>query len=472
VRARITLAFVTLIALAILLAGGGALLLVRHSQSTNAQRNIARAAAIYVNAVRAKQGGDFVKPDVAAVIKQIAGLNGETVITVDHAGVITSPPPPGIPKSAIDTAALVHDGKISGSFHHIAYAAATLFSAGTGRSVVTIALVFEATENFSSDYYFLVAGLVALIGAAILASLISRRISTRVVRVARTAERIADGDFDVRLGIGRRDYPEIAQLDRAIDRMAENLARAQQQEREFLLSISHDLRTPLTSIRGYGEAITDGAVDDPRRAAAIVVAEATRLERLIGDLLDLARLRAQQFTLDVGVVDLVTLVAAASDAFRVAFDGVGIALDLSDSDGEIPVRADPHRTSQIVANLLENALKYARSVVTVGVRTSGDDATITIADDGPGIDPDDLPHVLERLYTSNRHPARTTGTGLGLAIVAELASAMGGEVAITSPLGPSGGTEIAVTLPRDHAAPHGAPEAAPLAPPASYDDER
>jgi two-component system sensor histidine kinase BaeS len=452
-RARITLAFVTLIALAVLLAGGGALLLVRRSQSVQAQTNVARATEIFVNAAKGSAAVDINKPDVLKVLKQIASLSSESVITLDQNGHLLngSPSPPGIPKSEIDRQGKsLLTGVVRGAYGGIAYAAAPLFNTKTidPKHPHTIALVFEATENFSSVTYFLFAGLAALVAAAALAALISRQVATRVVRVAGAAERIAGGNFDVRLAGRRRDYPEIAQLDAAINSMAADLSRSQIQEREFLLSISHDLRTPLTSIRGYAEAIADGAVEDPAHAAKVVLSEAARLERLIGDLLDLARLRAQQFTLELQTIDLGGAAAEASEALKVAFDTVDVALTVDGPPEPVDAVADPHRLSQIVANLLENALKFAASTVTVTVGGSDSTATLAVEDDGPGIDAEDLPHVLDRLFTSDRHAARTSGTGLGLAIVAELAVAMRGSVRVASPTRDGGGTRITLTLPR------------------------
>ncbi|HWD25135.1 MAG TPA: HAMP domain-containing sensor histidine kinase, partial [Acidimicrobiales bacterium] len=450
-RTRITLAFITVIALAVLLAGGGALLLVRHTQTAAAQTYVRRATIILVNAFKGKSGNDFAKQDVQDLIKQIALLNNETVITVDRSGNLVGDPPPGIPAPVFNRLgkSLVSGSVIQGTHNGIAFAAAPLLTTSTGaKNSETLALAFEARADFSSVYDFLLAGLAALVGAALLAALISRRIATRVVRVAGAAARIAGGDFDVRLSSRQRDYPEIAQLDRSINSMAEDLARSRLQEREFLLSISHDLRTPLTSIRGYSEAIADGAAEEPQHAASVVVSEAARLERLIGDLLDLARLRSRQFLLEPTTVDIATAASEAAEALQVAFDAVGVGLSIIEPLPHVYAVADPHRLSQIVANLLENALKYASTTVTLLVGSDEERVTLDVEDDGPGIDAHDLPHVLERLFTSDRHPARSAGTGLGLAIVSELASAMGGSIAVRSPTLDGRGTRITVTLPR------------------------
>jgi signal transduction histidine kinase len=146
-------------------------------------------------------------------------------------------------------------------------------------------------------------------------------------------------------------------------------------------------------------------------------------------------------------VDLADAVAGAAEALQVAYDGVDVVLDVAPTDRPIYVNADPHRIAQIISNLLENALKYAAHGVIVAVTTDARGARITVEDDGPGIDPEDLPHVLERLFTSDRHPARASGTGLGLAIVSELVSAMGGTIGVTSPTRDGGGTRITVDFP-------------------------
>jgi two-component system sensor histidine kinase BaeS len=125
----------------------------------------------------------------------------------------------------------------------------------------------------------------------------------------------------------------------------------------------------------------------------------------------------------------------------------GLALSVEPHlDGAIAVRADPDRLAQVVANLVENALKYAASSVRLAAAANGDQAVVWVDDDGPGIAADDLPHLFERLYASGRYPARQVGSGLGLAIVAELVQAMGGTVRAESPLWPAGGTRMVVTL--------------------------
>jgi len=225
------------------------------------------------------------------------------------------------------------------------------------------------------------------------------------------------------------------------------LERSRTVTRDFLMSVSHDLRTPLTSIRGYAEALSEGTVTKPaerRRAAGIIETEARRLERLVSDLLDLARLDARQFTLQPEPVDVGAVVQATTEGFHPLAREYGITVEVELE--ETPDRLlDPDRLAQVVANLVENALKFAAARVQVRAGASADGVRIEVADDGPGIPPDDLPRVFERLYSPRSGQPRAVGTGLGLAIVHELVSAMGGTVTVESG-GRPGGTTVRVSL--------------------------
>jgi two-component system, OmpR family, sensor kinase len=289
--------------------------------------------------------------------------------------------------------------------------------------------------------------------AAVAVSLwLVRRLTGPLQAMEHTARAIAGGDLDARVGLPDTDVDdEFAAVGRAIDTMAAELSRHRSLERAFLMSISHDLRTPLTSIRGYAEALAEGAADDEesrRRAALIIEAEARRLERLVADLLELARLDAREFSLHLGPVDVGEVAQHAALALEPAAREAGVRLVVGREPGAVAT-ADPERLAQVVANLVENALKYAATTVEVATQAGSGGAAIeiSVADDGPGIDAEDLPRVFERLYTSRRQPGRKVGTGLGLAIVRELVTAMGGRVDV----GPTaeGGTRFVVALPSD-----------------------
>ena len=248
-----------------------------------------------------------------------------------------------------------------------------------------------------------------------------------------TAGAIAGGDLSARVDLGPHPDDELADLARTLNAMAVQLEAARHSERSFLLSVSHDLRTPLTSIRGFADALTDGtipATEEQRKAGTVIAAEAGRLERLVADLLDLARLDARQFSLSPRAFDLAESLRTTVDAFRPGAADLGIALDVQAPE-VLTVTGDPERVAQIVANLVENALKYARSRIDVNVRVEpGADVEIRVVDDGPGVDPDEVERVFERLFVSRAVPGRSVGTGLGLAIVGELTNAMGGRATV------------------------------------------
>ena len=237
----------------------------------------------------------------------------------------------------------------------------------------------------------------------------------------------------------------MASLSHAINDMAATLERSRGLEQQFLLSISHDLRTPLTSIRGYAEAILDGTMTDPQRAATVIQREANRLERLVRDLLDLAKLEARSFSLATRTVDLDEVAAATVEAFGTGDDSLRVRCHRAEP-GTCLVSGDPDRLAQIAANLVHNACKFARTTVDVQCGRADGAVLLAVVDDGPGIAVEDLPHVFERLYVARQKPVRSeSGSGLGLAIVHQLVTAMNGSVWAESAA--PHGTRFIVSLP-------------------------
>ncbi len=467
-RARITLAVVAILVGALTVVGAISLTLERRAASEHAQHTVSRQAAALAASLTSKPLAKlFSNPDqrdtkaILQLVDKIAGTRSGVLVLVG--GRLRTDTLTRIPPAAIDARRLALGRPISGVVAGIAFAAAPVLTLPDGSArlagatgtlpVTLVALALEANVGYSTNsaLYYLLASAIALLAAAASASFVARRISHRLLAASAAAERIASGDLEARVGLARNDYPELAGLGRSLNTMAAALASSRNLEREFLLSISHDLRTPLTSIRGYAEAIADRAAPEPAEAAQVVVAEALRLERLIGDLLDLARLDAHQFSLHEVLLDAGRCAAEAAEALRYEFEAVDVKLSVERPDFELRVSADPDRLAQVVSNLVENALKFARTSVrvSVGEATSPEHGVlVAVEDDGPGIAGEDLPHIFERQFSSSRRPARAAGTGLGLAIVAELTSAMRGAVDVDSPLGPEGGTRITVRLPR------------------------
>ena len=299
---------------------------------------------------------------------------------------------------------------------------------GGGDAIVLL----RSARNQSADWNpFLVGlGLAALLGAllaAVVALLLARAIARPVTRVAAASRRLAAGESPDPLPI--EGSTELRQLSTAFNELSDELHRAQDAERAFLLSVSHELKTPLTAIRGHAEGLSDGVVA-PERAGEVIERETQRLERLIRDLLDLARLRRRSFDVTLVAVDLgeVAADAIARHNHQAIVYGVELELRVEPAAGAI---ADAGRTLQALSNLVENAIRCTPKGGTVEiVATPG---RIAVVDDGPGLAADDLDRAFERFYLWDRYGAdRPVGTGLGLAIVAELADAMGGRVTVES----------------------------------------
>ena len=355
--------------------------------------------------------------------------------------------PRDLQPSDLDVDLLLVGQQSSGVVKGTAFVADPLPPVGTITPVVVLTQGVETQPLGRAGPYLLLTGAIALIVAGLVSAYLARRLTKPIAAMRDTAQRIAAGDLSARVSVTEGPDDELQSLARSLDAMAAELESARGHERAFLLSVSHDLRTPLTSIRGYADAIRDGLVDDPEeraRAGSIIAAEARRLERLVADLLDLARLDAHQFSLNPQHVDARDVVYDAVAGFVPSARDWGLRLEVVRGD-PTPADVDPERLAQITANLVENALKYARSAVRVGLERRDGQVEVRVDDDGPGIPAGDRDRVFERLYTARGAPGRKVGTGIGLAIVHELAGAMGGGTAV-QPLD-LGGTRFTVTIP-------------------------
>jgi signal transduction histidine kinase len=274
--------------------------------------------------------------------------------------------------------------------------------------------------------FFLGAGLAAL--CSVLASLVVARAITRpVARVARASRRLAEGGHPVQLRSG--GVRELHDLTAAFNEMSDQLAAARAAEKRFLLSVSHELKTPVAAIRGFAEGQQEGVVT-PDEASSFILDESDRLERLVQDLLDLARLDAHQFTIEFETVDLEALAGDAILRCDAQARALGVPLELR-SPGPRWAIGDRHRVVQILSNLLENALRVSPDGAAVVLEVG--DGSVSVADAGPGLSESDLEHAFERFYLYRRYQnERPVGTGLGLALVKELAQAMGGDVSVSS----------------------------------------
>lgn len=288
---------------------------------------------------------------------------------------------------------------------------------------------------------------VAALLSAVAARWLSGWLGTRLNGLTGTAQKLAGGDLAARAAEGGGD--EIADLAHSFNAMAERLEDARSREQDFLMSVGHDLRTPLTTIGGYAEALDGGGLDaaETRRIGAVLRRETDRLRRLVEDLMLLARLEAREFTISPEPVDVGAHLTEIAEAYRDRAEGARVHLDVDIEQTGVIV-TDPDRLAQIAANLTENALRYTpeagRVSFTVGPSAGG--VRLDVSDTGPGIDADDLSRVFEKFYVARTYRReRPEGSGLGLAIVKQLVDALGGTVSVQSVAGK--GTRFTVTLP-------------------------
>jgi two-component system sensor histidine kinase BaeS len=306
----------------------------------------------------------------------------------------------------------------------------------------------------------LLATALAVAVAALAAWLLAGRLTAPLGQLVTAARRVGDGDLSTRVRVDGDG--EVAEVAAAFNDMAAGLERAQTEQRAFLASVGHELKTPLTTVQGYTEALLDGTVDDPaerRRSLLRVHAETVRLGRLVQDLLDLARLGRGQFAVSTADVGAVLREAAGAAAERAARRQVTVTTRL---DGGLNAHVDPGRLRQVLDNLLDNAVRSSPSggQVLVAARPLDQDAVeAAVVDQGPGIAAEDLPHAFDRGYLWSRYRGtREVGSGLGLAIVKALCDAMG--VGIRAESGAGGGTAFRLSLPPSRTA---RPSSRPLA---------
>jgi signal transduction histidine kinase len=271
------------------------------------------------------------------------------------------------------------------------------------------------------------AAVVGLLVAVALAILISRSIARPLQTVAQAAMVVAGGRFNQRIPVkGPREVRAVAD---AFNRMADEVQSEQQAQQDFLANVSHDLKTPLTSIQGYSQAIMDGAAPNPVAAAKIIYDESARLNRMVVELTDLARLQAGRLSMHMTALDIGQLTGAVAQRLSIVAEEKGIQLNIETSP--MPeIAGDGDRLEQVLTNLISNAINYTPSGGMVSVRTqiANGGVEVSVQDTGVGIAPADLPRIFERFYQVDKARGPRRGTGLGLAIVQEIVQAHGGRI--------------------------------------------
>jgi signal transduction histidine kinase len=292
------------------------------------------------------------------------------------------------------------------------------------------------------------AALLGLLVAGLLGWYLSRRLVRPVLQLSRAADEVAAGNYAV--GVPQRAPGELGHLSERFGEMTQRLAEVEVMERNFLMSVSHELRTPLTAIRGHVAALLEGVVSDPelrQSSLETVELETHRLERLVGDILDLAKLDTHRFTVMTEEVDMANLLDQAFERYREEAQRRGIDFR-QDVRAQPVIVSDGDRVLQVVGNLLSNAFRATPDGgrVSLGLAQQNGSVHVAVEDSGPGI----RPEARERLFRPFVSELGG-GTGLGLAIAKEISAALGGRIELESEVGR--GAKFELVLPADYSQP-------------------
>jgi two-component system OmpR family sensor kinase len=442
-RARILAATVIVALIAVLVTAVAALQLVRSVDTSTARDTLAAQVERLATAKPA------VRDAIVAGLSQLDGAD-TAFATVSAAGVVSG--------SAVVPRRVVLQLREGRSVSTTVRQGATSYllegrpSSGGGGVVVVedVGAVRAITPTVLGR--LALALLIGLVAAVVAAFFIARVLAKPLVNLAGAARRMAAGERNVTLQPSR--IAEVTDVESALGALDQALLHSEGRQREFLLSISHELRTPLTAIRGYAEALGDGVVP-PEQVAQVgttLETEANRLTAFTNDLLALARLEADDFSLQLSAVEVGVVLTAAAEAWRAAASSGGVLVEVEASTvpdaAPLRVTTDAARLRQVVDGLIENALRVspAGSRVTLSARPEGSWAVVEVADGGPGLTPEDAAQAFDRGVLRERYrDSRPVGTGLGFSIAARLVQRLGGTISAHSARG--GGAVFRIAIP-------------------------
>ena len=310
-------------------------------------------------------------------------------------------------------------------------------------------MMTDLTANFRTavNEILLVAAGIATVTAVLVSSFVTRRIVSPVQQMKEASQRIANGRYDERVQVIGED--ELADLAQSFNQMAHTLAQTEERRRQLIGDVAHELRTPLSSIKSVMEGLEDGVLPAEPATFHDVQREVGRLQRLVQDLEELSRAEAGQIPLELEAVNPVVFIRAAAERLRMQFDDKGVALRLELVEDLPLVQADAARMTQVLLNLLGNAVQYTPSggQLSVSAWASSNEVIITVQDTGIGIPAEHLHHIFERFYRVDKSRSRTGGgSGIGLTISRHLVEAHSGQLTVASP-GLNQGSTFTITLP-------------------------
>jgi signal transduction histidine kinase len=471
-RANLIAAFVAVIAVSLLLASGAFAYLLREYQVDRERDRLEVVAVQYTQAVVrwARQGNSL--QAIYAQLDQSAGDSGVRVLLLDERGTVLhdtdtdtsgfagrtfSMPPPGRRPN-------VSQGAVSTPSGEEVFTVVSPFGDARVQPALRVAVV--APEQSLSNAWrealprLSVAALSALLVSIVIAWWLASTITRPMVQITRASEEMARGNLDPHLTLPDTS-DEVGRLSKAFTTMAREVARSHRTMRDLLANVSHDLRTPLTSISGFAGALVDGTLSGPEgagEAGRIIGEEAERMRRLVEDLLYLSRIESGDLSLQQDPVDLAELARAVQARFLFRAQEGGIQFGVS-APGPVPILGDPHRLGQVLDNLVENAFKHTPPTGSVDVTAALEDARsngsrparasrtalLTVHNTGSYIAPEEAERVFERFYQVDKARAGGDGSGLGLAIAREIVQAHGGRIELHST--PQSGTSFMVRIP-------------------------
>ncbi|MBZ0296446.1 MAG: HAMP domain-containing histidine kinase [Anaerolineae bacterium] len=286
------------------------------------------------------------------------------------------------------------------------------------------------------------AAAIGLLVAALMAYVISRTIAHPLQEIAAATRQVNPED---RSKVPVTGPPEVRAVAEAINDMRDEVLATQTAQQDFIVNVSHDLKTPLTSIQGYSQAIMDGAANDPVKAATIIHEEAARLNRMVTELTDLTRLQNGQLSMQKVPLQLSQIVEVVAQRLSIVAKDITLTADTPPMPEII---GDGDRMAQVVTNLISNAIKHTPQGGTIRIRTQVNNGGVEliVQDNGIGIPAAELPRIFERFYQVDKTRGPRRGTGLGLAITQEIVQAHGGSISVTS-AGKNQGSTFTVWLP-------------------------
>jgi signal transduction histidine kinase len=457
-RTRLILSYVVIIVLCLTIAAVSvAVLLQKYRDQTSLTRLVAVTKPIYIQ-IQGLLKGQATLADVWATIQEQAQENQIFILFVDAQGnLIRMAAPEGNTNQQFSVpGGLPHD--ISQAEHGIfttsagqkfVYAAYSLRRADTVLPRPDTVILCQPRGSVALIMAgvirpFIWVGILALAVSLILAFLLARSVYQPIKRLSRAAANIAQGHYDESVPVA--GPAEIRKLAADFNEMAGKVKASQQQLRHFVADVSHQLKTPLTSIKGFAQAMLDGTASDAptrEKATRIIVEESNRMIRQVNELLELSRMQAGQVKIARVPVDIRELLLHCQDIFALRVEEKNIRI-VDDLPGPMIVKGDADRLEDVFSNLLDNAIKNtpAQGEIRVGAHILNQSIEVSIADNGPGIPPEQIPHVFDRFTPA---AGLRSGFGLGLAIAREIVLAHGGRIEVFSP--PGEGATFKVTLP-------------------------